>query len=243
MPRISAATIGEHRAQTRDRILQAVSRLSRTQGIDAISMTDVASEAGITRTVLYNYFPDKAALLLAFTERVTSYFIDSYERELPAGASPADRLRAFVRLQLEGLLAHPHPGAADLGAALGPDAYQQLAEHVAPMQRVLAGILESGAASGDFRVVDVAATARMVLAVIGAERVPLISGSVTVEAAAALVSEFVLRALGNPAEAGSRAEAVGRAEAGSPAEPGSPAQPGSPADLASSAELGAAVEQ
>ncbi|MEV0623775.1 TetR/AcrR family transcriptional regulator [Nonomuraea sp. NPDC050404] len=197
MPRISAATIGEHRAQTRDRILQAVSRLSRMQGIDAISMTDVAGEAGITRTVLYNYFPDKAALLLAFTERVTSYFIDSYERELPAGASPADRLRAFVRLQLTGLLAHPHPGAADLSAALGPDAYQRLAEHVAPMQRILVGILESGIEAGHFRALDVDAAARMILAVIGAERVPLISGDVTVETAGELVSEFVLRALGN----------------------------------------------
>ncbi|MCK2218916.1 TetR/AcrR family transcriptional regulator [Actinomadura sp. ATCC 31491] len=197
MPRISAATIGEHRAQTRDRILQAVARLSRTQGIDAISMTDVAGEAGITRTVLYNYFPDKAALLLAFTEQVTRYFIDSLERELPGDAAPADRLRGYVRLQLEGLLAHPHPGAADLSAALGPDAYQQLAEHVAPMQRVLVAILESGAAAGDFRVVDVAATARMILAVIGAERVPLISGNVSVEEAAGLVSDFVLRALGS----------------------------------------------
>ncbi|MFI7639795.1 TetR/AcrR family transcriptional regulator [Nonomuraea sp. NPDC049400] len=195
MPRISAATIGEHRAQTRDRILQAFSRLSRVHGIDAISLTDVAGEAGITRTVLYNYFPDKAALLLAFTERVTQYFIDSYERDLPEGASPADRLRAFVRLQLAGLLAHPHPGAADLSAALGPDAYQQLAEHVAPMQRVLVEILDSGVESGDFRVLDLAATARMILAVIGAERVPLISGDVTVERAAELVSEFVLRAL------------------------------------------------
>ncbi|TDC03057.1 TetR/AcrR family transcriptional regulator [Nonomuraea longispora] len=199
MPRISAATIGEHRAQTRDRILQAVSRLSREQGIDAISMTDVAGEAGITRTVLYNYFPDKTALLLAFTERVTHYFIDSYERELPAGASPADRLRAFVRLQLDGLLAHPHPGAADLSATLGPDAYQRLAEHVAPMQRVLVEILESGQASGDFQVLDVPATARMILAVIGAERVPLISGDVTVAAAAELVTAFVLRALGGEA--------------------------------------------
>ncbi|TYB59411.1 TetR/AcrR family transcriptional regulator [Nonomuraea sp. PA05] len=197
MPRISAATIGEHRAQTRDRILQAVSRLSRVQGIDAISMTDVAGEAGITRTVLYNYFPDKATLLLAFTERVTSYFIDSYERELPAGASPADRLRAFVRLQLTGLLAHPHPGAADLSAALGPDAYQRLAEHVAPMQHILVEILENGIEAGDFRALDVDATARMILAVIGAERVPLISGDVTVETAGELVSEFVLRALGN----------------------------------------------
>ncbi|MFG3439501.1 TetR/AcrR family transcriptional regulator [Nonomuraea sp. NPDC047897] len=196
MPRISAATIGEHRAQTRDRILGAVSRLSREQGIDAISMTDVAGEAGITRTALYNYYPDKAALLLAFTEQVTRYFIDSYEQELPEGASPADRLRAFVRLQLAGLVAHPHPGPAELSATLGPDAYQRLAEHVAPMQRILVEILETGIASGDFQVPDVAATARMILAVIGAERVPLISGAVSVEAAGELVSGFVLRALG-----------------------------------------------
>ncbi|MFI6502654.1 TetR/AcrR family transcriptional regulator [Nonomuraea typhae] len=193
MPRISAATIGEHRAQTQDRILQAVSRLSRVQGIDAISMTDVAGEAGITRTVLYNYYPDKAALLLAFTERVTQYFLDSYERELPEDASPADRLRAFIRLQLAGLLAHPHPGAADLSATLGPDAYQQLAEHVAPMQRVLEEILDSRA----FQVGDVAATARMILAVIGAERVPLLSGTLTLDEAEKLVSGFVLRALGS----------------------------------------------
>jgi AcrR family transcriptional regulator len=196
MPRISAATIGEHRAQTRDRILQAVSRLSRVQGIDAISLTDVAHEAGITRTVLYNYFPDKAALLLAFTERVTHYFVDGYEQALPEGASPADRLRVFVRLQLDGLLAHPHPGAADLSAALGPAAYQRLAEHVAPMQRILSYILDSGAASGEFHVLDVAATARMIMALIGAERVPLISGAVTVDRATELVSAFVLRALG-----------------------------------------------
>lgn len=197
MPRISAATIGEHRAQTVDRILQAVSRLARVHGIDTISMTDVASEAGITRTVLYNYYPDKAALLLAFTERVTHYFIESYERELPADASPADRLRAFIRLQLAGLLAHPHPGAADLSATLGPDAYQQLADHVAPMQRILVDILDSGVASGEFRALETGATARMIMAVIGAERVPLISGSVTVEAACDLVSGFVLRALGH----------------------------------------------
>ncbi|WP_433256271.1 TetR/AcrR family transcriptional regulator [Streptosporangium sp. CA-135522] len=196
MPRISAPTIGEHRARTQDRILQAVSRLSRDQGIDAISMTDVANEAGITRTVLYNYFPDKAALLLAFTERVTHYFIESYERELPERASPAERLRAFIRLQLAGLLAHPHPGPADLSAALGPDAYQRLADHVAPMQDILTGIIESGVTSGDFHAPDVAATARIILAVIGAERVPLLGGAVTPEEAEETVCGFVLRGLG-----------------------------------------------
>ncbi|GAA4081251.1 TetR/AcrR family transcriptional regulator [Nonomuraea soli] len=195
MPRISAATIGEHRAQTRDRILQAVSRLSRVQGIDAISMTDVASEAGITRTVLYNYYPDKAALLLAFTERVTQYFLESFTRELPDDAAPGERLQAFIRLQLAGLLAHPHPGAADLSATLGPDAYQQLADHVAPMQRVLVEILDAGVEAGQFHAPDVVATARMILAVIGAERVPLISGTISLDDASAMVSGFILRAL------------------------------------------------
>ncbi|GAA5070223.1 AcrR family transcriptional regulator [Thermocatellispora tengchongensis] len=195
MPRITASTLGEHRAQTRERILQAVSRLSREQGIDAISLTEVASEAGITRTALYNYFPDKAALLLAFTERVTQYFIESYERELPAGATPAERLRAFVRLQLAGLLAHPHPGPADLSAALGPDAYQRLAEHVAPMQQILVGIIETGVTAGDFRPVPASDTARLILALIGAERVPLLSGSTTLDEAEDLVSTFALRAL------------------------------------------------
>ncbi|SDH63207.1 DNA-binding transcriptional regulator, AcrR family [Sinosporangium album] len=196
MPRISAATIGEHRAQTRDRILEAVARLARRQGIDTISLTDVAGEAGITRTALYNYYPDKAALLLGFTERVTSYFIESYERELPSGASPADRLRAFVRLQLAGLLAHPHPGPADLSATLGPDAYQRLADHVAPMQRVLVDIIESGVEAGDFHADDVPATARFILAAVGSERIPLLDGSTTPEAAESRLTRFVLRALG-----------------------------------------------
>ncbi|WP_214103009.1 TetR/AcrR family transcriptional regulator [Acrocarpospora catenulata] len=195
MPRISAATIGEHRAQTQERILTAFARLARSQGIDAISMTDVAAEAGITRTVLYNYFPDKAALLLGFTERVTQYFVESYDRDLPADASPSVRLRAFVRLQLAGLMAHPHPGAADLSATLGPDAYQQLAAHVAPMQRILCEILQSGVDTGEFRTTDIPATARIVLAILGAQRLPLLDGSQTVDAAEEFVSGFILRAL------------------------------------------------
>ncbi len=54
MPKISAPTIAAHRAQVLDRILDAVAVLTRDQGIDEISMTDVAAVSGITRTALYN---------------------------------------------------------------------------------------------------------------------------------------------------------------------------------------------
>jgi len=195
MPRISAATLDEHRAQTLNRIFDAVARLSHDHGIDTISMTDVATAAGITRTVLYNYFPDKAALLLAFTERVTAYFIESFERDLPTDASASTRIEAFVRLQLAGLLAHPHPGAAEITAALGPDAYQALAAHVAPMQKILSDILRSGIDAGEFRAFDVPAAARSVLAVLGAERIPLVNGQVSPEEAERNCIAFILGAL------------------------------------------------
>lgn len=202
MPKISATTLGEHRAQTVDRIFDAVARLSRDRGIDTISMTQVATAAGVTRTALYNYFPDKAALLLAFTERVTAYFIESFERGLPKNADATTRLRTFIRLQLRGLLAHPHPGAAEVTAALGPEAYESLAAHVAPMQRILTGILIDGMESGEFRRADAEATTRSVLAVVGAERLPLINKATTVRRSERNVTAFVLGAVAATPDAG-----------------------------------------
>ncbi|GAA1467866.1 TetR/AcrR family transcriptional regulator [Nocardiopsis exhalans] len=196
MPKITAPTIAAHRARTRDRIMDAVEGLTRTQGIDRISMTDVANAAGITRTALYNYFPDKPALLLAFTEQVNSAFVERYKRELPSGVSAARRLSAFVRLQLEGLVAHPHPPAAELGASLGPDAYQALAAHVAPMQRLLTEIVEEGTASGEFDRLPAERVAGLTLSMVGSQRMPLVNGEIDIDDTHALVTRFVLRALG-----------------------------------------------
>ncbi|RCV52300.1 TetR/AcrR family transcriptional regulator [Marinitenerispora sediminis] len=208
MPKISAPTIAAHRAQTRERIMAAVASLTRTQGIDEISMTDVAAAAGITRTALYNYFPDKPALLLAFTEQVTSGFVRRYQDELPSDATAAERMSVFVRFQLEGIVQHPHPAAAELGASLGPDAYQALADHVAPMQRLLVEILRAGMAADEFDAVPAEATAKLVLALIGAQRVPLSRGETAFDDAHALVTAFALRALG--VDAGTVERAVHR---------------------------------
>ncbi|MGI5120631.1 TetR/AcrR family transcriptional regulator [Marinactinospora thermotolerans] len=221
MPKISAPTIAAHRAQIRGRILDAVATLTRSQGIDEISMTEVASAAGITRTALYNYFPDKAALLLAFTEQVTTGFVRRYQRELPHGAGAAERLSVFIRFQLEGIVEHPHPAAAELGASLGPDAYQALAEHVAPMQRLMVEILREGAESGEFADLPAEATAKLVFAMIGAQRVPLLHGGTGFDDAHALVTTFTLRALGVASSTAERAvrDAIGRNK-GAHEEPG-----------------------
>ncbi|MDE3719803.1 TetR/AcrR family transcriptional regulator [Nocardiopsis sp. N85] len=200
MPKITAPTIAAHRARTRERIMEAVDELIRSQGIDRVSMTDVANAAGITRTALYNYFPDKPTLLLAFTEEVNNRFVESYRRELPSGVSAARRLSAFVRLQLQGIMAHPHPPAAELGASLGPQAYRALAAHVAPMQSLLTEILEEGIAGGEFDAMPAEAVARLTLSMVGSQRLPLVSGDIDLEETHALVTRFVLRALGVASE-------------------------------------------
>ncbi|GAB3452120.1 TetR/AcrR family transcriptional regulator [Streptomonospora sediminis] len=222
MPKISAPTIAAHRAQTRERILEAVAALTRVQGIDEISMTEVAAEAGITRTALYNYFPDKPALLLAFTEQATAGFVDRYHRELPADAAAAERLETFIRLQVEALAEHPHPAAAELGASLGPDAYQALAEHVAPMHGLLTGLLQQGVDTGEFAALTPEPVSRLVMAMLGAQRVPLLRGETTAEDAGRLVAAFTLRALGADAPQAAGGD-HGTGAAGTPGTPGNTA--------------------
>ena len=180
--------------------MEAVDELIRARGIDRVSMTDVANAAGITRTALYNYFPDKPTLLLAFTEEVNQRFVEGYRQELPSGVSAGRRLSAFIRLQVEGIVAHPHPPAAELGASLGPQAYRALAAHVAPMQSLLTEILEEGIADGEFDAVPAGPTARLALALVGSQRIPLVNEETTPQEAHALVTRFVLRALGMETE-------------------------------------------
>lgn len=196
MPKISAPTIAAHRARVLERILDAVAVLTRDQGIGEISMTDVALVSGITRTALYNYFPDMPALLLAFAERATADFMRRCQEELPQDASSTRRLTGFVQFQLEGMVEHPHPPAAELGASLGPHAYQALADHVAPMQQLLVEILREGVAAGEFDEVPLESTAKLVLALIGSQRVPLLHGDTDLAQARSLVAAFALRALG-----------------------------------------------
>jgi AcrR family transcriptional regulator len=45
-------------------------RVVRRDGIDAFSTADVAREAGISRASIYDYFPTREALVVAFEERM-----------------------------------------------------------------------------------------------------------------------------------------------------------------------------
>lgn len=75
-----------------DRILEAADRLFYFQGIRAIGVDAVAEAAGISKRTLYNHFPTKEALVLAYLGR-------RFAAAAPSDAPPAAQILArFDRL-------------------------------------------------------------------------------------------------------------------------------------------------
>lgn len=76
-----------------DRILETADRLFYGQGIRAVGVDKVAAEVGISKRTLYNHYPSKDALILAYLSR---RFTPNRTSEGP----PAEEiLEAFDRLE------------------------------------------------------------------------------------------------------------------------------------------------
>ena len=68
MPKIIGKSLSEHREQVRARVFDVLRHQLYERGFDAITLASVAAEAKLGRTAIYNHFPDKESLLVAFVE-------------------------------------------------------------------------------------------------------------------------------------------------------------------------------
>ncbi len=80
-----------------ERVLAAAVRVLWREGARALTMRNVATEAGITATAIYRHFPDRDALLKAVI-REEYHVLLSYIESVPANATPRQQLQhAFDR--------------------------------------------------------------------------------------------------------------------------------------------------
>lgn len=185
VPRISAASVGEHRELVQQRIFDAFATLMAQQSFDAITMAQLAAAAGIGRTAIYHHFASKEAVVVAFASHETVRYLAGLRAELADVADPADRLRVYIRHQLEaGEKFHMGLGSQLYGALL-PETIREIRDHVAAIEAVLRDILTAGVTAGVFTVDDEAATVSLIHACLGPRHLPV-----------AEVERFVLRALG-----------------------------------------------
>lgn len=96
MPRIKADSVAEHKTVIRRRLLDASMTLFSELGYEATTFADLAAEADIGRTTIYEYFSDKEDLLASLVEEELPQTIGEMLGRLPE-ASGTDRLVALAR--------------------------------------------------------------------------------------------------------------------------------------------------
>lgn len=203
MPKITGGSLEEHRERTRERIFAALSALMYQRGFDSISLADIASAAEIGRTAMYNYFPDKESLLLAYATHETEQYVTDLRAALAEVDNPVDGLAAYVRSQLSHVARNHLPPGTALRSLLSEQSYQHMVEHVGALELILRGILVSGVHEGYLPAGDVEALVGLVTACISGRTVAELDGTALDQAIEATVS-FVLRGVGARLDADGR---------------------------------------
>jgi AcrR family transcriptional regulator len=81
-----------------ERMLEAARALIVEKGSDAMRMGEVAERAGVSIGSLYQFFPDKAAIIRTLAERYNTAGRDCIEAELAGVSSKTELQAAFGRL-------------------------------------------------------------------------------------------------------------------------------------------------
>ena len=195
MPKILGESLEAHRREVRTRVFEVLRAQLYDRGFDAITLAGVASAAGVGRTALYNHFPDKESLLVAFVEDEAARYVTRLTEAVEAHADPVDQLATFVRLQLRVLAEYHMPPGTALASALAPAAYRRISAHADPITDRLRAILAGGVDLGRWPAEDPDVLIPMITAALGNRTLvdgpPEQLGDV-VEAAV----RFVLRAVG-----------------------------------------------
>lgn len=146
MPRISAATNAAQRENTKRAILNSFGEILYTRGLSGLTMTDVAKNAGIGRTAVYNYFADMGELLVAYALDETERFLKELREGLEGIENPIDQLAVYIRLQINDMARRHLPPGPAMRSMLSPESYAKLGKHVQELQMVLANILSAAIA-------------------------------------------------------------------------------------------------
>jgi AcrR family transcriptional regulator len=77
---------------TRTAIVDAALSCFRTQGLRKTSVVDIGRAAGISRSTVYEYFPDKRAIVDAASEHASQSFYRSMALAMASGPSLEDKL-------------------------------------------------------------------------------------------------------------------------------------------------------
>ncbi|MDN5385507.1 TetR/AcrR family transcriptional regulator [Streptomyces sp. LB8] len=193
------------------RLLLAAVEAFAERGYHATTTRDIASRAGMSPAALYIHYKTKEELLHRISrighEKALEILRTAARREGSATERLADAVSSFVRWHARGrTTARVVQYELD---SLGPDARAEILALRRQVDAEVRGIIEEGAASGEFDVLDVQGTTLAVLSLcIDVARWFNVDGPRTPEEIGELYADLVLRMVG----AKKAGHGVGKAE-------------------------------
>jgi AcrR family transcriptional regulator len=106
--------------QRRAQLLELAKRAFSDRSYDEVSIDDLARVAGISKGLLYHYFPTKRDLYVAGLREIADELVEAVLR-VASGLLPMDRVRASVDAYLEHIARHSRAFVALMRGGIGSD--------------------------------------------------------------------------------------------------------------------------
>lgn len=194
MPKVIGGSLVAHRDEVRSRVFAALREQLYGRGFGSVTLSGIAADAGVGRTSIYNHFPDRQALLVAFVEHEAARYVTDLDAGLQATGSPTERLAVFARMQLHRLAEFHLPPGQALAGALDPSAYRRIAAHADPITGRLSAIVADGIAEGEMAGGDPDVLVAMVSSALSARQIVDVADdelAASIESATAVVLRMV----------------------------------------------------
>jgi AcrR family transcriptional regulator len=200
MPRIRAATIGEHKSLVRAGLLDSARRLIEEEETAEISLAEVALAAGVGRTTFYEYFADRDDVIACLVEDELPLILDELIGSVDPGLPTRDRLGLLATKTIEfvatdrvfGVILHREVGK------LGLEAQARIRDSHAMLASEMTSLYTLGVKEGVFRPMPPRVAGRLIQDTIMSGARLLIADPGDMASVVAHVREFLLGGIVQP---------------------------------------------
>ena len=200
MPRIRAATIGEHKSLVRAGLLDSARRLIEEEETAEISLAEVALAAGVGRTTFYDYFTDRDDVIACLVEDELPVILDELIGSVDQSLPVRERLALLATKTIEfvatdrvfGVILHREVGK------LGLEAQARIRDSHSMLSSEMTSIYALGVEEGVFRAMPARVAGRLIQDTIMSGARLLIADPGDMASVVAHVRDFLIGGLVRP---------------------------------------------
>ena len=165
-PRYKKTVRDEVMQETRQLVIEAAAEEFAHNGYDKANVNRIAEAAGFAIGTVYNYFPSKRVLMLAFVDDIAQLHVDYVLAQVKSEQDPGQRIEAFFKAGFAFVETYTTQAKAIFNTLNGPDEEfrARLFQGYQPLFQLLSDdVIAPSIAQGDFRQVDPVATAGLLM--------------------------------------------------------------------------------